>query len=369
MKGLETLLVIVGGLFGLSAASRLAPLSGAVVTGLLVAAFTGISLLAFTSMQQLFDPLWPSAATLGSFGVAGVSVLRQTERERRQVREAFAHYLSPAVVESLARDPSRLVLGGETRILTVMFSDIRGFTSRSETLSAEDVVGFLNSIHTPLTQHVLDTAGTLDKFMGDGMMAFWNAPVEVPDHVRAALRCALLMQRTIQDIEARLRAEAEAQGKTATGVSIGIGIHTGPACVGNIGSQQRFDYSAIGDTVNAAARIEPLCKTFRVGILVSQAVVEAAPDFAALYVGSVALRGRQRETPLYALHGDEAAVTEAFKRFRQQHDEAVRLCAQNDARGFQLLAQCARDPLGAAYQGFYEVLLAQRTDPLVLAAS
>jgi adenylate cyclase len=369
MRGLETVLVIVGGLFGLSAASRLAPLSGATVTTMLVAAFVGTSALAFTSLQQLFDPLWPGMATLGSFGVAGVSVLRQTERERRQVREAFAHYLSPAVVESLARDPSRLVLGGETRILTVMFSDIRGFTSRSETLSAEDVVGFLNSVHTPLTQHVLDTGGTLDKFMGDGMMAFWNAPVEVPDHVRAALRCALLMQRTIQDIEARLRAEAEAQGKTATGVSIGIGIHTGPACVGNIGSQQRFDYSAIGDTVNAAARIEPLCKTFRVGILVSQAVVEAAPDFAALYVGSVALRGRQRETPLYALHGDEAAVTEAFKRFRQQHDEAVRLCAQNDARGFQLLAQCARDPLGAAYQGFYEVLLAQRTDPLVLAAS
>jgi adenylate cyclase len=369
MRGLETVLVIIGGLFGLSAASRLAPLSGAVVTAMLVAAFAGTSALAFTSLQQLFDPLWPSAATLGSFGVAGVSVLRQTERERRQVREAFAHYLSPAVVESLARDPSRLVLGGETRVLTVMFSDIRGFTSRSETLSAEDVVGFLNSIHTPLTQHVLDTAGTLDKFMGDGMMAFWNAPVEVPDHVRAALRCALQMQRTVEVIGERLGAEAAAQGRSAPPLSIGIGIHTGPACVGNVGSEQRFDYSAIGDTVNAAARIEPLCKTFKVGILVSEAVVEAAPEFAALYIGSVALRGRQSETQLFALHGDDTAVTEAFKRFRQQHDEAVRLCGEDDARGFQLLEQCARDPLGQAYRGFYENLLAKRTDPLILAAS
>jgi adenylate cyclase len=306
MKGLETLLVIVGGLFGLSAASRLAPLSGAVVTGLLVAAFTGISLLAFTSMQQLFDPLWPSAATLGSFGVAGVSVLRQTERERRQVREAFAHYLSPAVVESLARDPSRLVLGGETRVLTVMFSDIRGFTSRSETLSAEDVVGFLNSIHTPLTQHVLDTAGTLDKFMGDGMMAFWNAPVEVPDHVRAALRCALLMQRTIQDIDARLRAEAEAQGKAATPVSIGIGIHTGPACVGNIGSQQRFDYSAIGDTVNVASRVEHATRTLGDRVLLTEATrcLLTRDDVPLEPRGSVPLKGKSEPVPIWAPHLD-----------------------------------------------------------------
>jgi adenylate cyclase len=157
MRGLETILVVIGGLFGIAAASRLPPLSGAVVTGVVVAGFIVASATAFTSLQQLFDPLWPSAASIACFGIAGVSVLRRTERERRQIRNAFAHYLSPAVVESLARDPSRLVLGGETRILTVLFSDIRGFTSRSERLSAEDVVGFLNSVHTPLTQHVLDT--------------------------------------------------------------------------------------------------------------------------------------------------------------------------------------------------------------------
>ena len=210
MRGLETILVVIGGLFGIAAASRLPPLSGAVVTGVVVAGFIVASATAFTSLQQLFDPLWPSAASIACFGIAGVSVLRRTERERRQIRNAFAHYLSPAVVESLARDPSRLVLGGETRILTVLFSDIRGFTSRSERLSAEDVVGFLNSVHTPLTQHVLDTGGTLDKFMGDGMMAFWNAPVEVPDHVRAALRAALAMQRTVEEIDDGLRAEAAA---------------------------------------------------------------------------------------------------------------------------------------------------------------
>lgn len=369
MRGLEAMLVLIGGLFGIAAAARLPPLSGAVVTGVLVGGFVLTSGIAFTQLQQLFDPLWPGAATVGSFGIAAVSVLRRTERERRQIREAFAHYLSPAVVESLARDPSRLVLGGETRILTVLFSDIRGFTSRSERLSAEEVVAFLNSIHTPLTQHVLDSGGTLDKFMGDGMMAFWNAPVEVPDHVRAALRAALEMQRTVQDMQARLQAEAAAGGGPAATLAVGIGIHTGPAAVGNIGSAQRFDYSAIGDTVNAAARIEPLCKSFGVGILVSEAVVEAAPDFAFLYIGSVALRGRQSETALYALHGDESANTDEFRRFRERHEEAVRLCLADDPRGFALLDACGRHPFGAPYAAYYRTLEARRADDMVLAAS
>ncbi|HEX8164401.1 MAG TPA: adenylate/guanylate cyclase domain-containing protein [Beijerinckiaceae bacterium] len=364
MRGLETILVVIGGLFGIAAAARLPPLSGAVVTGVMVAGFIAASAVAFDHLQQLFDPLWPGASTVAAFGIAGVSVLRRTEAERRWIRDAFGHYLSPAVVETLARDPSRLVLGGETRILTVLFSDIRGFTSRSEKLSAEEVVGFLNSIHTPLTQHVLDTGGTLDKFMGDGMMAFWNAPVEVRDHVRAALRAALAMQRTVAAMDERLKAEALGLGQAPGALAIGIGIHTGPACVGNVGSMQRFDYSAIGDTVNAAARIEPLCKAFRVGILVSEAVVAAAPDFAYLYVGAVALRGRESETTLYALHGDEAAATEDFRRFAKRHEEAVRLCLADDPRGFDLLDDCARDPLGALYVGYYRTLEARRAEDL-----
>ena len=362
MSGIETVLVLIGGLFGLAAAARLPPLSGAVVTGVLVAGFIFASAVAYLHLQQLFDPLWPSASSIASFGVAGVSVLRRTELERRQIREAFGHYLSPAVVESLARDPSRLVLGGETRILTVLFSDIRGFTSRSERLSAEAVVGFLNSIHTPLTQHVLDGGGTLDKFIGDGMMAFWNAPVEVPDHVRAALRAALAMQRTIRDMDERLRFEAGVHGGPGGTLAIGIGIHTGPACVGNIGSEQRFDYSAIGDTVNSAARIEPLCKELKVEILVSDAVAEAAPDFAYLYIGSVALRGRQSETQLYALHGDESANTEEFRRFRERHDEAVRLLAGRSARLCPPRRLRARSDRAACR--VYRTLEARRADKL-----
>jgi adenylate cyclase len=352
MRGLETLLVMIGGFFGIAAASRLPPLSGSIVTAALVGGLVVVSAVGFTQLQQLLDPLWPGAASISAFGIAAITVLRRTERERRDVRRAFAHYLSPELVEVLARDPSRLVLGGETRPITILFSDIRGFTARSEDLSAENVVSFLNSIHTPLTQHVLDTHGTLDKYIGDGMMAFWNAPIEVPDHVRAALRTALRMQQTIEQMN-----QASPSAKTSERLAIGIGIHTGPACVGNTGSQQRFDYSAIGDTVNTAARIEPLCKDLKVGILVSGAVAEAAPDFALLFVGRMALRGRQKEVGLYALHGDESAVTPEFAEFRNHHEKAVELCQRNDAKGFALLEECRQHELGARYRGFYDSLL------------
>jgi adenylate cyclase len=362
IPGLEILLGLVGAFLAVEAVRRLSPLLASTAAMALVGAFFGASVYAFADLQQLFDPIWPSLTAFAAYSAAGVIVLRQTERERRQVREAFSRYLSPAIVETLARDPSRLVLGGETRLLTVLFSDIRGFTSRSEALSAEDVVGFLNAIHTPLTDHVLETGGTLDKFIGDGMMAFWNAPLDVPDHTRAALRCALRMQETVRRIDEKWQREAKERGEPVAPVSIGIGLHVGPACVGNVGSQRRFDYSAIGDTVNSAARIEPLCKTFRIGALVSGEAAEAAPDFAFLYVGSVALRGRQTRTRLYAVHGDESAATDEFLSFKKQHDEAVPRCENGDPQGFELLRDCARHPLGARYREFYDMLFERRQE-------
>lgn len=357
MSGFETILVVLAGAFSLSAATRMPPLSAAIVTGVLVAGFLTASGVSFLYLHQLLDPIWPSLAAIGAFGITSVGVLRQSERERKQVREAFSRYVSPAIVEALARDPSRLVLGGETRTLTVLFSDVRGFTARSESLPAEEVVRFLNEVHTPMTEHVLATGGTLDKFIGDGMMAFWNAPLDHPDPVRAALRCALRMRETVLDLDRRSREEAEAAGRIHVPLAIGVGIHVGPACVGNIGSVRRFDYSAIGDTVNAAARIEPLCKNLCISVLASEEVMQAAPDFGFLFAGSVTLRGRQGATRLYALYGDERAVDADFLRYRQMHDRAVLLAEAGSSAAAEELRRCAESPLSGRFREFYALLL------------
>jgi adenylate cyclase len=283
-------------------------------------------------------------------------VLRLTERDRRQIRDAFSRYVSPSIVEVLSRDPSRLVLGGEDRVLTVLFSDIRNFTSISETMPAQEVVRFLNNVHAPMTEHVLNTNGTLDKFIGDGMMAFWNAPLDHPDHVRAALRTALRMETTLETINGRLAAEAQAAGRPHAPLGLGIGIHTGMACIGNIGSARRFDYSAIGDTVNTSARLEPMCKVYGVNVIVSSEVVAAAPDFAYLLLDMVKLKGKSQQTRLYALMGDEGYATAAFEVFRDAHDEAVELMIARRSEGRERLRACLSDPFGSRCSRLYALL-------------
>ncbi|GGC55296.1 CHASE2 domain-containing protein [Chelatococcus reniformis] len=354
--GLESLLTLAGCLAVGIAAVLLGPFPAAAATILLLSATVGGSWFAFSHRELLIDPALPTLAMVGTFAAAAVGALRRSDLDKRQIREAFGRYLSPSIVEALADDPSKLKLGGEIRPLTVLFSDIRGFTARSERLSAEDVLRFLNSVHAPMTEEVLRSGGTLDKFIGDGLMAFWNAPIDVPDHVRAGLRCALAMQRALLIIEEEYRKESAAAGRDHHPIAIGIGLHTGPACVGNVGSIRRFDYSAIGDTVNTAARIEPMCKTYGIPILVSEEVTEAAPGFAYLPVDEVQLRGQQRASHLYALLGDETAVTAEFTAFRALHQMALAACRDGSADAELRLAVCERHAMGAQFAVIYRLL-------------
>ncbi|HEY8567528.1 MAG TPA: adenylate/guanylate cyclase domain-containing protein [Beijerinckiaceae bacterium] len=350
MRGLESLLIVLGSFVAVVAATRLTPaVASWLVSGLLTCLAAG-SFGSFAKLGILVDPVWPMLGLAGPFAIATLGIYRQSELSRRMIRDAFARYVSPAVVETLAQDPGRLRLGGETRELTVLFSDVRGFTSRSESLSAEEVVSFLNRVHTPMTDHVLETGGTLDKFIGDGMMAFWNAPLDHPDPVRAALRCALSMRDSLAQLNAEL-------GPGGEPIGLGIGLHKGPACVGNVGSVRRFDYSAIGDTVNTAARIEPLCKPYGVSILVSAEIAEAAPDFATLPVGDVQLRGQQRLTTLFALHGGPEALTPAFLTYRESHEAALALVRAGAPEALVALKACADDPLAGEYQKVYANLI------------
>jgi len=222
------------------------------------------------------------------------------------VRHAFSHYMAPALVERLADDPSRLKLGGETRDMTLLFSDVRGFTTISEGLDAEELTRFLNSLFTPLSNIILDEQGTIDKFMGDAVMAFWNAPLDDSAHPSHACGAALRMMREMESLNARWREEAKVKGRPFKPVRLGIGLNTDVCCVGNLGSETRFDYSVIGDNVNVASRLEGQSKTYDVGTVVGESTTARAPDFAFLELDLLKVKGKTEATRAFALLGDSA---------------------------------------------------------------
>ncbi|MBL8839553.1 MAG: adenylate/guanylate cyclase domain-containing protein, partial [Alphaproteobacteria bacterium] len=258
-----------------------------------------------TSYGNLVDPVFPAAVVLLIYLTQSLIIFSQREAERRQVRSAFSRYLSPTVVETLAQHPERLQLGGEMRELTIMFSDIRGFTSRSERMQAQELTQFLNRFLTPMTDCILARGGTIDKYMGDAVMAFWNAPLDEPQHPVDAARAGLEMIATLGRLNEQWAAEAAAANQPFEPVAIGVGLNLGMACVGNMGSQQRFDYSIIGDAVNLASRLEGLSKTYGVPIIVGEDLARRIEGFALVPLDRAKVRGKQQRVRIYTLLGDE----------------------------------------------------------------
>jgi adenylate cyclase len=324
-KGAETLalLAVGGGLIlllpGLGALWAAA--LGAVAVGGGVAA----SWFAFTDARLLIDPVYPAIAGLVVYLPMSSALFFQSERQKRFVRQAFSRYLSPALVERLAAQPGTLRLGGEERELTLMFSDIRGFTGVSETMTPEQLTRFMNQFLTPMTEEVLSHSGFIDKYMGDAIMAFWNAPVSVDDHPMQACRTALAMRRRLQHLNAAWRTEFDQAGRTFPGVAIGIGLNTGICCVGNLGSEQRFDYSALGDGVNLASRLEGQSKTYGVDVVLNESTHAHCGDrIASLELDLIRVKGKQTPARVFTLVGDGALWNDrSFARFAERHREMI----------------------------------------------
>ncbi len=260
-----------------------------------VAATWTVGLAAWLVVAQLAlsRGLWLSVASpvaaLG-FGMMAALAWRivVVDREERQVRSAFRRYLAPALVAELAAHPERLRLGGETREMTVLFCDIRNFTTLSEAISEQDLVRLLNGLFTPMVDIILRHHGTVDKFIGDCVMAFWNAPLDDPHHARHACDSATAMLATAaQMAAARIR-----EGSRLPPIAVGIGLNTGPCCVGNLGSEQRFDYSVVGDAVNVASRMEGLTKVYGVSLVAADATRIATPGLPWLVLDEVKVKGR-----------------------------------------------------------------------------
>jgi adenylate cyclase len=356
---LEQLVII---LFGVLIALVLAKVSARAAG--LMGLFAIMSLLvggrlAYDHLGLLLDPLYPALALLLLLAIATFYVYWQVEVQRAEVRRAFSRYVSPDVVADLIADPGKLELGGEVRELTLLFCDVRNFTAISERLSASELTRFINDLLTPLSDVILRNRGTIDKYMGDAIMAFWNAPLAVPDHAAQACRSALDMAGRMRELNARWREEAEAAGRPHHEVRIGIGINTGNCCVGNLGSVQRFDYSAIGDEVNVASRFEGLAKVYGLTAIVGERTIRDAPEIPAIELDLVRVSGREKPTAIYTfcdlLDGD----VERVRQLQRAHAEfLVQFRARQWDAAEAAIARCRS--LGIADLSHYYALFLSR---------
>lgn len=296
-------------LIAMGALLALAPLRARVLAWRIAATLAVLALLVLGSWLTLrFGRLWlspvePAAAfALVSLGV-GIGDFAAERARRRGVQRAFGQYVSPDVVRQIIARPELLNLGGERREMTIMFADIRGFTTICEAMK-DDPVGLtqlVNDILAPLSDIVIARRGTIDKYMGDCIMAFWNAPLDDPDHALHALEAGEAMLGAMPAINA-LVAERLPDGAASAAVRIGIGINSGDCVVGNLGSAARFDYSVLGDPVNIAARLESLCKNYDVPMVIGAATARAVETLKPLrHLDDIAVRGRSEAQAIYTL--------------------------------------------------------------------
>jgi adenylate cyclase len=344
---------------------RRRPYLPAVIAAAAIAIWIVIAVVAFGTRSLVLPVAAPAFLAAVVAAIALLAGVATEGREKRQLRAAFSHYVARSLVERIIADPSLARLGGERRELTVLFSDIRGFSRLAESLPPEALASFLSEYLTPMTDLVLASEGTLDKYIGDAVMALWGAPVELPDHAQRACECALAMQARLAGLNrdwARLGLPE---------VAIGIGINSGPMAVGNMGSKDRFDYTAIGDAVNLGSRLESLTKELGVDIIVGAATAAAVGDrFVLRELDLVRVKGRDQAAPVYELLGkagepaatkrDLAAWTAALAHYRAREftPAATAFTAMAGDPAAAALAARARalaaSPPGADWDGVYD---------------
>ena len=276
----------------------------------------------FLRSGYLVDAVWPIlTVTLVSFHGYVVKFLVEL-RQKLQIKKQFGTYLSPALVEKLQRNPELLQLGGESRELSIMFTDVRGFTAISEHYG-KDVQGLtkiMNRYMTAMTKQIIENNGTLDKYIGDAQMAFWNAPVDEPNHAKMAVKTALEMMDSLD----AFNKEVVAEGVPAFGM--GLGINTGVVVVGNMGSDQRFDYTCLGDHVNLASRLEGQSKPYGVRIVLGPETANQVSDsYSVLELDCIAVKGKKEGVKIYTL----ATETELHREFLERYyagnwDDAIK---------------------------------------------
>ncbi|MEE1655514.1 adenylate/guanylate cyclase domain-containing protein [Microvirga sp. CF3062] len=282
-----------------------------VLGGTTAAVTLGMSWYCFSFLNLLLDYTFPLISSLLVYAVLVFTNYVTVSADRYRIRSAFSQYLSPDLVEQLAQSPEKLTLGGEQRVLTVLFSDIRGFTAISE-LYKDDPQGLttlINRLFTPLTRDIMERRGTIDKYMGDAIMAFWNAPLSDPGHEVNACEAACEMLDSLKALNEQRQREA-GDDQPVPPLRIGIGLNTGLCAVGNFGSDLHFNYSVLGDTVNLASRLEGMTKQYGVPIIIGERTAQAVlTRFAVLEVDHLQVRGKRELERIFTVLGRADVAT------------------------------------------------------------
>jgi adenylate cyclase len=300
------LLLLIGGAIGFAASLPSALLRKLLCALGAAAAMVGLSYLALRFGRVWLSPGEPVLALTAVFAGLGVRDFAVERRRRREVQGAFSQYIAPAMVAKLVDHPELLKLGGERKCMTMLFSDVRGFTTISEAMKddPEGLTRVINEILTPLSDIVIRHGGTIDKYMGDCIMAFWNAPLDDPDHARHGVEAGIAMIEALPAINAAIHAILPDGAGAKPTVKVGVGVNSGEVVVGNMGSAQRFDYTVLGDAVNVASRIEGMSKDYGVPMIVGEATVAMIGDaFAFTLLDRIAVRGKTEPLGIYAIEG------------------------------------------------------------------
>jgi adenylate cyclase len=307
--GAEIIFALVMGLLVIATIPRFGAMPGAFVGGLAIAAVGAASWFAFRNgsfmidptvlgggqAHILIDPLYPAVVIASVYLFTSLLNHRLSEAQGRQIRQAFSLYLSPHQVDILAKNPEKLQLGGEIRLMTIMFCDIRGFTSMSEGMTSHELGQLINEFLTPMTEIIMEHKGTIDKYIGDCIMAFWNAPLDDPDHAKNAVAAAQDMRQKLVELNEAWAAEGR---KT---IHIGIGINTGECSVGNFGSNQKFNYSLLGDPVNLASRLEGQTKAYGVDLILGEQTASRLDDPNLVELDLIAVKGKKQAVRIFTL--------------------------------------------------------------------
>jgi adenylate cyclase len=273
------------------------PLFSTITAVVSLAAFFAFIYYGFAHWGRWYSFVVPAATLVASYAsITSFRVIHE-EREKRKIRKTFSQYLSPGVIALIEKDPQKYIRpGGEVKDLTVMFSDIRDFTSLSEGLTPDELVHLLNQYLSAMTDILFASLGTLDKYIGDAIMAFWGSPYPQQDHARCACRCALEMVKGLD----KLNREWESEGRRP--IAIGIGLNTGPVNVGNMGSDKRLAWTVMGDNVNLASRLEGMTKQYRSRVIISEGTYNQVSDqFIAREVDRIRVKGKKQPVVIYEL--------------------------------------------------------------------